>query len=262
MREVIRAKSHVLCGRLRLAALALSLPIIPGSLHASIPPKDAVQPIPPKSATASHSAPRKSIRARSTTIPAPQPAPEPPPAPKPPDWPVNDRPVDATVVWNSQGLSIQASNSSLSQILKDVSTATGAKIQGISTDSRIFGTYGPGTARDVLGKLLEGSGYNVLLIGDQGQGTPREIILSSKPKGNAPPGSNNNPSAANDDSASADDNPPPDQPEPPPPLPPNIRNGFEPGAQPRTPQQIMQEMQQRQQQQQQMQQQLQQPPNP
>jgi len=32
-------------------------------------------------------------------------------------------------------------------------------------------------------QLLQGSGYNVLLVGDQGQGTPREIVLSSRHAG-------------------------------------------------------------------------------
>jgi len=170
-----------------------------------------------------------------------QPAPV---APKPPDWPANERPTDATVVWNSKGLSIQAANSSLGKILKDVATATGTKVEGLGADQRIFGVYGPGTARDVLGKLLEGSGYNVLMIGDQGQGTPREVLLTSRPSGNAPPAFNR--PSSNDDSADAEE-PPQEQPEQPQ-QPPNVRNGFAPGAPPHSPQQIMQEMQQHQQQ--------------
>jgi hypothetical protein len=154
--------------------------------------------------------------------------------------------MQATVVWNSQGLSIDATNASLSQILKDVSSATGAKVEGFGADQRIFGTYGPGPARDVLTRLLYGSGYNILMIGDQGQGTPRSILLTTQSKGGATQVANdNNESPANDDSADADE-----QPEQPQPQPPGLRNGFAPGAPPRSPQQIMQEMQQRQQQQQ------------
>ena len=119
-----------------------------------------------------------------------------PPAPKLPDWPVNDHPTDATVVWNSQGLRIEASNSSLKQILKDVAASTGIGVQGLATDERIFGVYGPGKARDILAKLLDGSGYNVLMIGDQGEGTPRQILLSTQPKGDAPPAANGQPPAA------------------------------------------------------------------
>jgi hypothetical protein len=146
------------------------------------------------------------------------------------------------VVWNSQGLRVEAANSSLQQILKEVATLTGTKIQGLGPDQRIFGTYGPGTARVVISELLEGSGYNVLMIGDQGQGTPRQIILSSQASGQAPQPAAANQNPQDDESADAQDEP---QPEPPPPP---ARNGFAPGAPPRTPQQIMQEMQQRQQQ--------------
>ncbi len=159
------------------------------------------------------------------------------------------------MVWNSHGLRIDAANSSLQQILKDVSTATGAKVSGLGADQRIFGTYGPGSARDVLSELLDGSGYNVLMIGEQGQGTPRQVVLSKQPTGPAPPPStSNNSSQGSDEGGSADV----EEPQPPPQQPQNMPPGFGPGAQPRTPQQILQEMQQRQQQIEQMQQQQQQ----
>ena len=183
----------------------------------------------------------------------PQAVPVSPPAPAPPDWPANDKPAEGSVVWNSQGLRIEASNSSLSQILKDVETATGVRVQGLGSDLRIFGSYGPGPARDVLAQLLDGSGYNMLMIGDQGQGTPREIVLSAQPSGAASPAVNS-PTASNDENNDADEQPLQPQ------QPPALRNGFAPGAPPRTPQQIMQEMQQRQQQQNQQQQN--QPNNP
>ena len=163
-------------------------------------------------------------------------------------------------MWNSQGLRIDATNSSLHQILKDVSTAIGATVSGLGADQRIFGNYGPGPAREVLSELLHGSGYNVLMIGDQGQGTPRQVVLSRQPSGPAPPSTANNSNQNSDDGGSADAEEP-QQPEPQPPpqqqpqLPQNMPPGFGPGAQPRTPQQILQEMQQRQQQIEQMQQQ-------
>jgi hypothetical protein len=84
-------------------------------------------------------------------------------------------------------LFIQASNSSLDQILNDISLKTGAKVEGMGADERVFGTYGPGPVRDVLTELLEGSGYNILLVGDLGQGTPRRIVLSGRPTGPAQP---------------------------------------------------------------------------
>ncbi len=170
-----------------------------------------------------------------------------------PFWPANDHPNDATVVWNSKGLRIDASNSSLQQILKDVSTDIGVKITGLNGDQRVFGTYGPGPARDVLSQLLDGSGFNVLMVGELGQGTPRQVVLTKQPTGPAPPAANN-PNSSNDDSSADVDEPPQPQ-SPPQQPPPNLPPGFGPGAQPRTPQQILQEMQQRQQQIEQQQQQ-------
>jgi hypothetical protein len=103
-----------------------------------------------------------------------------------PDWPVNDKPVPAKVTWDSRGLTIEATNSSLDEILKEVATATGAKVDGKVGDDRVYGSYGPGSARDVISQLLDGTAYNVLMVGDQGEGTPRQIVLSNRPTGPAP----------------------------------------------------------------------------
>jgi hypothetical protein len=173
----------------------------------------------------------------SGAVPAPAPAPAQPPAPPPPNWPINDKPAAANVVWDSHGLRIVADNSSLAQILDDVSTDTGAKVEGMGADQRIFGTYGPGPARDVLSDLLDGAGYNVLMIGDRGQGTPRQIVLSAPPNGPAPVGNNRN--LNNEEELEVEQEPPPEPPQlqPPPPQPPNVPV--------RTPQQIRQELEER-----------------
>jgi hypothetical protein len=160
------------------------------------------------------------------------------------------------VVWDSHGLFIQANNSSLDQILNDVSLKTGVKVEGMGADERIFGTYGPGPARDVLSELLDGSGYNVLLVGDLGQGTPRMIVLSGRPAGPAPPPVQSTQEADQEQTApEAPPTGPSSQPEipgamPPPPVP------------ARSPQLMMQQQQLMQQREQQMQQQQQQQNNP
>ena len=170
------------------------------------------------------------------------PAPVTPPAPEAPHWPANDKPTGATVTWDSQGLRIVAANSSLRQILNDVSTATGTKVEGLSADERVFGAYGPGLARDVLSQLLQGSGYNVMMAGDLGQGAPRQIVLSPRQSG-ATPNLANNKAASSSEDEDADVE---EQPQPQPPAPAPNRPSFVPGSPQRTPQQIMQEMQQRQ----------------
>jgi hypothetical protein len=222
----------------------------------------AAQSTPSTAAPTGTTAP-KSTHAHYKSSPAHAPVPQEQPeaaqpAPELPHWPVNDSPVKPTVTWDSQGLKIDASNASLHEILNDVSTATGAKLEGFGADERVFGEYGPGQARDILSQLLHGSGYNVLMIGDQGEGTPRQIVLSPRKAGSAP-------ATANHPSQDAQDEDLPEQPEveeqPPqqqplingrPPMPPQ----GPPGA-PRTPQQVLQELQQRQQQMQDQQQQQQ-----
>jgi hypothetical protein len=163
-------------------------------------------------------------------------APQTPPAPPPPQWPVNDPPGQASVVWNAQGLTIDAKNSSLQQILNEISTQTGAKIQGLGEDQRVFGVYGPGQPGEVLSELLEGSGYNVLMVGDTPRGVPQQIELSERPEGGPQPNAPVSPGEMYE---------PPIMPyQPPEP----IMHPNQPAQPPRTPQQILQEMQMRQQQ--------------
>lgn len=175
--------------------------------------------------------------------------------PEMPKWPANQQPGQATVTWDSHGLSVDATNSSLQQILKDISTATGATVEGMNGDERVFGAYGPGQARDVLSQLLLGAGYNVIMIGDQGQGAPRQILLSARHAADDQAAPSKNANNNDDDSADndADDQPAPQQPP--------IRPGF-PGGPPRTPQQMMQERQERLQQLQQQRQNQPQIPSP
>ncbi len=199
----------------------------------------------------------------SAATPAPQPTPPPAPVtPPPPNWPANDIPGAASVVFDSRGLLVVASNSSLEQILKEVSIETGAKVEGIDADQRIFGTYGPGPARDVISQLLDGSGYDVLMIGDRGEGTPRRIVLTAQSGAAGTPNNANRAATqqpGNDDT-DADQAPQEPQPEQEPPQP--TQNGAGPPVPMRTPQQIMQEIQERQRQQQSAQQQQGEQQNP
>jgi hypothetical protein len=209
----------------------------------------------------------KSAHSRSKPAAAHTPVPQEPPeaaqpAPELPHWPANDSPAKPTVTWDSQGLKIDASNASLHQILNDVASATGTKMEGFGADERVFGEYGPGQARDVLSQLLHGSGYNVLMIGDQGEGTPRQIVLSPRKAGGAPASANRPSQDSQDEDVpeqpEVEEQPPPQQPliNGRPPMPPQGPPGV-----PRTPQQVLQELQQRQQEMQQQQQQQQPQPH-
>lgn len=159
-------------------------------------------------------------------------------------------------------LRIDAMNANLQQVLKEVAADTGANVVGFSAsqpmaDQRIFGVYGPGQPQDVLSQLLDGTGYNVIIVGSRGADAPMQIVLSVQPKGGPPNGTNQ---PVRDDQDFQAEEPPPYQP------PPAVQRRFPPGERPRTPQQIYEEMQQRQQrmreqEQMQMQQQMQ-PNNP
>ena len=162
-----------------------------------------------------------------------------PAAPAQPVWPVNQKPHPATITWDAHGLKIVADNSSLDQILHEAGTDIGATVTGLSRDQRVFGTYGPGPARDVLSRLLNGTGYNVLMIGDQGNGAPRQIELTiSGPAGRSPQVA----AAPNPVGENAN----PDQPQGPGPTPRLLGSPFGNGGPPRTPPQILEEMRQRQ----------------
>lgn len=245
----------MLAGAFFVATLLAGSPVSAQSVAPSAPKARAASH--PTAAVKAHSQRHTKKREQVSVAPAPPPPPM-------PHWPANDNPNPASVGWDSSGLRINASNSSLQQILNEISTETGTRIEGTVPDQRVYGEYGPGQAREVLSQLLQGSGCNVLLAGDIGKGAPREIVLSPRTAGrqNASNNSSNVPQRDPDEDIPEDQSD--DQQMQPPPVqqpqtPNNFRPGFGPNGPIRTPQQVIEEMQQRQlQQQQQMQQQMQQ----
>jgi hypothetical protein len=203
--------------------------------------------------SAKHPAHRRVAKAKALTPVAEAP----PPPPPPPDWPVNDKAQEASVDWNGRNLHIAATNSSLQQILRDVSTATGVKVEGEAADERIYGSYGPAPAREVLAKLLDGTGYNVLMVGDKGEGTPRELVLTVRTNSAPKSSTAENQARQSTDDEAQEDPEPPEQTNPVPHRPFGVSPAAQPG-QGRGSEQIMNEMQQRQLQIQQQQQQIQQ----
>ena len=241
---------------LGLALSALALLVVPAILggknlpaqtHAPQATKSAqqqkavVKPTQPRRRAAAHA------DAASTQFqPAPGAIAAQPPASPAPILPANQPPNQARVSWDSRGLEIEASNSSLDQILHQVAAATGAKLEGLIQDQRVFGSYGPGAVCEVLSKLLDGSGYNVLMIGSRDTDSPLEIVLSARsPASPLTVANNQNRSNSKDEEASAQLKPEP-QPDYPP-RPQAIENPFGNGEPPRDPQQFMQEILQRQQ---------------
>jgi hypothetical protein len=95
----------------------------------------------------------------------------------------------AQVVFTGGQLAISADNSSLNQILRDVSRQTGMKITGGVADQRVFGRYGPGAPAGILASLLDGTGSNMLLR-ESATHTPLELILTPRGGGVTPPSPN------------------------------------------------------------------------
>jgi hypothetical protein len=192
------------------------------------------------------------LRGRSADpTPSPQAQPaaaQPPPAPPAPSAPVAagvapsllQQPAqDAKILFDQNLLSIHAENSSLAGILRQVASSSGMKVEGLGGDERVFGTFGPGAPRDVIADLLNGTAYNVALIGDLDNGAPRELILTPATHGGGAPAPA--PQANSDD---ANDQESQDVPPTPPtevPQPPGAQTPGAPGV--RTPQQLFEQLQ-------------------
>jgi hypothetical protein len=145
---------------------------------------------------------------------------------------------EAQIVFTGDTLSIRADNSSLADILHQVAAKSGMQIEGLSGDERVFGTFGPGAPRDVLADLLNGTAYNLVLLGDLGDGAPRQLILTPATHGGAA-SSQPAPTTTIDEAANE---PEPEVPQPQPEVPPA---GTTPPPTPgvKTPQQLFEQLQ-------------------
>ncbi len=98
-------------------------------------------------------------------------------------------------------LAVDADNSSLNQILREIGRQTGIKITGGVAEERVFGKYGPSAPSAVLAALLDGTASNVLML-QSDAASPGELILTPRQGGVTPP----NPNAPGfDDEGSGDD---------------------------------------------------------
>jgi hypothetical protein len=84
----------------------------------------------------------------------------------------------ATVTLKNETLTVEASNSDLNQILKNVADLSGMIIDGSVKSARVYGVYGPGNPSEVLSSLLVGSGYNFIMVGLSADGAPRKLLLT------------------------------------------------------------------------------------
>ena len=182
-------------------------------------------------------------------------------------------PNPPNITYANGELTIVANNSSLADIVSGIERSTGVRVEGTRPDSeRVFGQFGPGSSRDVLNSLFDGSRYDFILVGSlENPADVRTIILS--PHGTAPAAgvntANNQPNrpAENDEDQDENEQAPrvyrggegqPVQNVPSeqvaPPLPPTQQQQQQQQQQVKTPEQLLQELQRLRQQQQQQQQ--------
>lgn len=96
------------------------------------------------------------------------------------------------VTYLNGQLTITARNSRLGDVLRAVSTQTGAVIEfpADRAEERIFAETAPGPVRDVLAKLLSGSRFNYVMLGSPNNPNllQRMILTNSdQPTGTVPP---------------------------------------------------------------------------
>lgn len=232
MRSILHSRL-LLCGILALGSIiALPLSALPQATRTENGP-------------AVHHAPRK----KAVSAPVPQPAPPPQPTVAPSLF--EQPPAPATVTAHTNELTVKADNSSLTQILHQVSSATGMRLDGLGGDERVFGNFGPGAPREVLTALLNGTSYNVVMVGALPNGAPRQLLLSRRASGGTSPqpaasanqnqphnGDEDNPDDSGNSDDSSDDTPPPMQYSPPsiaPATPETPGASGAPGGAPQTP---------------------------
>src|ERR1700733_9807304 len=202
------ARNHTMTRRFhRLRCIPPSRLLFCGiiALTGTVAPPLAAHP-PATPATPAQTAPPVHHRLHKKPEAAPAPVPPPPPQPTVAPSLFEQPPAPATVTATKNLLTVRAENSSLTQILHQVSSATGMRLDGLGGDERVFGSFGPGAPRDVLTTLLNGTSYNVVMVGDLPNGAPRELLLTSRTGGGASPSASANPAPAHtDDEATPDD---------------------------------------------------------
>jgi hypothetical protein len=130
-------------------------------------------------APAASSHPQKAHAHRKKTAPAVE-TPPPPPAPLTPE---QMPPMPPRVTYQNGLLTIDAKNSTLSQVLRTVQAQTGASVEMPSSaaNERVTMQLGPGRARDVLNTLLNGSKFNYIILGMANDpGGVQKVILTTR----------------------------------------------------------------------------------
>lgn len=96
---------------------------------------------------------------------------------------MNSTPVKPTVTMEGGLLTIDAPNSTLSDVLSGIHQATGAAIEGASPNERVAVRLGPGNPRQVVAALLYGTPYDYVILGSQDRQDVVTRILLTRSSG-------------------------------------------------------------------------------
>ncbi|MGA8272315.1 MAG: hypothetical protein WB919_12210 [Candidatus Sulfotelmatobacter sp.] len=97
--------------------------------------------------------------------------------------------ASAPVVKYANGkLSIAAQNATMGDLLRALSSATGAVIDFPNDHAaeRMSANVGPGTVRDVLSSLLNGSGFNYVILGSQNNPNVLQRLILTEAEASTP----------------------------------------------------------------------------
>lgn len=172
----------------RTLSRAIALMLVMGALlvwafaqSAPAPEHQVAKPSPARS----HSKKRKP---EPPLIAEPAPQPPPPPTPPPKLTPEQMPPRTPEVVWDGSQLTINAENSTLSDILVGVRTLTGAAIDVPSgaASERMAARLGPAPIREVLTSLLSGTNYDYIIqASETNENEIASVILTPRGKDDA-----------------------------------------------------------------------------
>jgi hypothetical protein len=120
-------------------------------------------------------------KAKAVATPGPLPAQIMPPVPA---TLMNSEPVTPKVTIEDGLLTIDAPNSTLSDVLSGVHTATGASIEGASPGERVAVRLGPGNPAQVIAALLTGTPYDYVILGSpEKQDAVMRVLLKQSLQG-------------------------------------------------------------------------------
>ncbi len=144
----------------RPIAIACLLAMIAGGVWAQQSAAQAPSPRPAPAVKKKSAPARKKSKALAAS--APLPAQDLPPVPA---TLMNSAPVTPNVTMANGLLTIDAPNSTLSDVLNGVHEATGASIEGALPSERVAVRLGPGNPGQVIAALLTGTRYDYLILG-------------------------------------------------------------------------------------------------